>query len=97
MDTTTTINTNVGTNPNGIPGSEVLETLVGGLRGWGLILALAAIVIAGIIWAFGAQSQNAAQATQGRRGVLIALGVAALIAAAPLLVGWAEGLGKGVT
>ena len=78
---------------NKIPGAAKAVEIVSGLRGWGLILCVGAIVIAAIIWAFGAQSQNQAQATQGKKGVLIAILCAAVIIAAPELVKWGTGIG----
>lgn len=78
----------------GIPGAEKAKSIVSGLRGWGLILCVGAIVIAAIIWAFGAQSQNQAQATQGKKGVLIAILCAAVIIAAPELVKWGVDVGN---
>ncbi|MBP9115755.1 MAG: hypothetical protein KBF89_05360 [Acidimicrobiia bacterium] len=77
-----------------IPGAERLLTIVNGIGGWGLILCVAAIVIAAIIWAFGAQSQNQAQATQGKKGVLVAILCAAIIIAAPQLIKWGASFGK---
>lgn len=85
----------IGTGTEGIPGIGKAEGIVSGLRGWGLVLCVGAIVIAAIIWAFGAQSQNQAQATQGKKGVLIAILCAAVIIAAPALVDWGIGVGEG--
>ncbi|MFZ4583840.1 MAG: DUF6112 family protein [Acidimicrobiia bacterium] len=87
---------NVAPNKVAIPGSDQVQSVVNGMAGWGLILALAAMIIAGVIWAFGAQSQNHHQATQGKRGVLIAAGAAALMTAAPAFVNWASGLGTAI-
>lgn len=84
------------TSTDNIPGAEKAVGIVSGLRGWGLILCVGAIVIAAIIWAFGAQSQNQAQATQGKKGVLIAILCAAVIIAAPELVKWGTGFGDGI-
>jgi hypothetical protein len=82
-------------NADDIPGAERLTKIVSGLGGWGLILCVAAIVIAAIIWAFGAQSQNQAQATQGKKGVLVAVLCAAIIIAAPQLIQWGADFGTG--
>lgn len=86
---------NTAPDAAGIPGADRLTSIVSGLGGWGLILCVAAIVIAAIIWAFGAQSQNQAQATQGKKGVLIAVLCAAIIIAAPELVTWGIKFGEG--
>lgn len=82
-------------NADDIPGADRLLKIVNGLGGWGLILCVAAIVIAAIIWAFGAQSQNQAQATQGKKGVLVAILCAAIIIAAPELIKWGADFGGG--
>lgn len=83
----------VKTNADDIPGADRALKIVSGLGGWGLILCVGAIVIAAIIWAFGAQSQNQAQATQGKKGVLIAVLCAAIIIAAPQLIQWGVNFG----
>ena len=84
----------VQSNADDIPGADRILKITSGLGGWGLILCVAAIVIAAIIWAFGAQSQNQAQATQGKKGVLIAILCAAVIIAAPQLIQWGVNFGK---
>lgn len=88
---------NPGQDAGNIPGSQQLNSVISGLRGWGLLLAGAAIVISAVIWAFGANSQNSQQATAGKRGVLIAIAAAILIGAGPVLINWAFGLGGQVT
>lgn len=84
----------IDANADNIPGSERLLKVTSGLGGWGLILCVAAIVIAAIIWAFGAQSSNQAQATQGKKGIFIAILCAAIIIAAPELIQWGVNFGK---
>lgn len=80
-----------------IPGSSQVSDVIGGMMGWGLLLAGAALVISAVVWAFGANSQNSQQATAGKRGVLIALAAAIIIGAGNVLVSWAFNLGSSVS
>jgi hypothetical protein len=69
-----------------LPGGHTLLTLVNGLGGWALILALAGLVIGAALWAIGSHSQNYQQSFVGKRAVLVS-GVAALIiGAAPTII-----------
>jgi Flp pilus assembly pilin Flp len=77
-----------------LPGTNILEDLGAGLQGWGVIVGIIAIVVSGLLWALGAASDNAAQASRGKRGVLYALLAVAMIGAAPVLAQWAFDLGQ---
>lgn len=79
-----------------IPGSNVLAYVVEGLEGWAIILALLALVVAALIWAFASFTSNQANQTAGRKGVMIAALVVLIVAAAPVLVTWAYNLGREV-
>lgn len=80
-----------------VPGREKLLELIGTIRAWSIIACVIAIIIAAILWAWGAQSQNAAQATQGKKGILVAVAAAAIIFAAQALVNWGSTLGEGIS
>lgn len=73
-------------DPAQLPGGEILQSLTNGIMGWGLILALAALMISAVGWALGANSQNHHYALAGKRGVLISGLAALLIGAAPAIV-----------
>jgi len=73
-------------NSKGLPGSQVLQGLVDGLAFWGLLAALAGIVIGCIVWAAGSHGQNHHMAGKGRMGTLACAAAALLIGAAPALV-----------
>ena len=45
-------------DPNGLPGSPALEQLVNGLAFWGLLAAVAGLVISAAVWALSAHSGN---------------------------------------
>jgi len=73
-----------------------LNDLIADIRQWSLLACILAIIIAAVIWAWGSQSQNAAQATQGKKGVLVAIGAAAVIVAAGALVEWGASFGDAI-
>jgi hypothetical protein len=81
-------------DPSGLPGQDKLQKLVDGLYSWSLILILAALVVAAIAWAWGAQSNHHGAATGGRRGVLIAAGAGLLVGMAPQVVNFFYGIGR---
>ena len=90
--------TNVGGNPDpkGLPGSSALEQLVDGLAFWGLLAALAGLVISAAIWALSSHSGNYHHASMGRHGTLVSAGAAFLIGAAPAIIAFFESLGNTV-
>ena len=77
-----------------LPGTNILKDLGEGLQAWGLAIGLISVVISALLWALGAGSDNAGQATRGKRGVLYALIAVSVIGAAPVLVEWAYQLGE---
>lgn len=76
-----------------VPGKDALADLIRTIRTWSLVAIVIAIIIAAILWAWGSQSQNAAQATQGKKGIIVAVAAAAVIIAAEALVQWGMDLG----
>src|SRR5213592_436187 len=83
-------------DPNGLPGSPALQQLVNGLAFWGLLAALAGLVISASVWALSAHSGNYHHAGMGRRGTLISALAAFLVGAGPAIVGFFEHLGNTV-
>jgi hypothetical protein len=73
-------------NPNGLPGSQVLQSLVNGLGFWALLAALCGMVIGCIVWATGSHSSNHHWAGRGRLGTLACAAAALLVGAAPALI-----------
>lgn len=69
-----------------LPGGHTLLTLVNGLGGWALILALAGLVVGAALWAIGAHSQNYQQSYVGKRAVLVSGAAALIIGAAPTII-----------
>jgi hypothetical protein len=81
-------------NANGLPDTAKLQQLVDGAYMWVLMLTLGALIVAAAVWAWGSQSNNVRAASDGRRGVAVALLAAMVIGAAPTLVNWFYGLGR---
>lgn len=84
----------VSPSASALPDTAKLQQLVDGAYLWVLILTLAALLVAVCVWAWGSQSNNLRAATDGRRGVLVALLAALVLGAAPTLVNWFYGLGR---
>src|SRR5438876_11106280 len=83
-------------DPHGLPGSAALQQLVNGLAFWGLLAALAGLVVSASVWALSAHSGNYHHAGVGRRGTLVAAAAAFLVGAAPAIISFFESLGNTV-
>jgi hypothetical protein len=83
-------------NTHLLPGGNVLQTLMNGLDGWALALALVGLVIGAAAWALGAHGQNYQQSFVGRRAVLVSGLAALLIGAGPGIVNFFFNTGSGV-
>lgn len=85
-------------NPNGtgLPGIAVLRTIVGASMTVGLILAVLALIVSAIVWAYGANSSNPHLAGRGKIGVLISCGAAVICGASVALVNFFWGVGQSV-
>lgn len=76
-----------------LTGMDSLRDVVGALLTITLIAAVAALVVSGVAWAFGASSGNYQLASRGRTGVLVALGVAVLAGGGVALLNWLISVG----
>ncbi len=83
-------------NANGLPGSGTLQQLVNGIGFWGLLAALAGLVIGAATWALGAHTNNYQNTSTGRRAVLVSAAAALVIGAAPTLLNFLFNAGKGL-
>ena len=83
-------------NPNGLPGSRALQSLVGGVAFWALLAALAGLIVSAAVWALSSHAGNYHHAGMGKRGTLISAAAALLIGAAPAIIAFFEGLGNTV-
>lgn len=79
---------------SGLPGTTVLQSLLNGIAFWGLLAALAGLVIGAATWALGAHSNNYQHTSTGRRAVLVSGAAALLIGAAPAILGFLFGAGR---
>lgn len=86
----------ISPNDNGLPGLPQLKTIVGAVMTFGLALSVLALLIAAVVWGFGANSANPHLASRGKLGVLIAIGAALICGAAVALVNFAWGVGQAV-
>ena len=83
-------------DPNGLPGTEALQSLISGVAFWALLAALAGLFVSAAVWALSSHSGNYHHASVGRRGTLISAVAAFLVGAAPAIVGFFEELGRSV-
>jgi hypothetical protein len=93
-----TVPTDISIPPNdtGLPGIQALRTIVGAIMTVGLILSVLALLIAAIVWGFGAHSSNPHLAGRGKTGVLVACGAAALCGGAVTFINFFWNVGQGV-
>ena len=83
-------------NGTGLPGIEQLRVIVGAVMTLGLILSVLALIVAAIMWGFGANSSNPHLASRGKVGVMVACGAAIICGAAVTLVNFFWGVGQTV-
>ena len=83
-------------NGTGLPGIEQLRVIVGAVMTVGLILRVLALIVAAVVWGFGANSSNPHLASRGKLGVLVACGAAIICGAAVTLVNFFWGVGQSV-
>ena len=80
FDPTTTV------APTVLPGTQQLQSLIGGFGTWALMAALAGMLLGAAVWALGHHSSNYQQAANGRRGLLVSGAAALIVGAAPAIV-----------
>src|SRR3954447_17409107 len=73
-------------DPNGLPGSGVLEDLINGLAFWMLLASLAGVLIGAGVWALASHGNNHQWASRGRSGGLVSAAAALVIGAAGAIV-----------
>ena len=80
-------------NTDGLPGIAQLRAIVGAVMTIALILAVLALLISAIVWAYGANSSNPHLASRGKLGVLVSCAAAILAGASVTLINffWAVG------
>src|SRR5437588_10747718 len=81
-------------NPQGLPGSNVLQQLVNGAEAWALAIALLGAFVGAAIWAVASHTHNHHYAARGRMAALISGASALGVGAGPGLVNFLERLGS---
>ncbi|WP_411700493.1 DUF6112 family protein [Conyzicola sp.] len=81
-------------NGTGLPGIDQLRVIVGAFMTLGLILSVLALIVAAIMWGFGANSSNPHLASRGKLGVLVACGAAIVCGSAVTLVNFFWNVGQ---
>ena len=87
---------NIPPNSNGLPGIDQLRTIVGAVMTVGLILSVLALIVAAVVWGFGANSSNPHLASRGKFGVLVSCGAAIICGAAVTLINFFWNVGQSV-
>lgn len=88
---------NITPNTDGLPGIAALRSIVGAAMTVGLILSVLALIIAAIVWAYGANSSNPHLASRGKLGVLVACGAAILCGASVTVINFFWDVGQGIS
>ena len=83
-------------NGTGLPGIDQLRTIVGAVMTIGLVLSVLALIVAAIVWGFGANSSNPHLSSRGKTGVLVSCGAAIICGAAVTLVNFFWCVGQAV-
>lgn len=91
-----TVVIDIDPNGTGLPGIEQLRTIVGAVMTVGLILAVLALIVSAIVWAYGANSSNPHLAGRGKIGVLVSCGAAIICGASVALINFFWGVGQAV-
>src|SRR5216683_2934528 len=81
-------------DPNGLPGSSALQSLISGIAFWALLASLGGLLISAAVWALSSHSGNYHHSSVGRRGTLISAVAAFLVGAAPAIIAFFEDLGR---
>lgn len=83
-------------NSSGLPGIDQLRTIVGAVMTVGLVLAVLALIVSAIVWAYGSNSSNPHLAGRGKVGLLISCGAAVVCGASVALINFFWGVGQQV-
>lgn len=81
-------------DPNGLPGSNVLQQLVDGAEAWALAIALLGAFIGAGLWAVASHTHNHQYAARGRMAALVSAASALVVGAGPGLVNFFQHLGS---
>lgn len=80
----------------GLPGLPVLTNVVSSINLFGIVAVVGALVVAGVMWAYGSQTGAHQAEANGKKGVLISVGAALLLGGANGIVAFFSQLGTGI-
>jgi hypothetical protein len=89
-------NVHINPDPNGLPGSKVLQDLVNGLAFWMLLAALAGVLVGAGVWALASHGNNHQWSARGRSGALVSAGAALVIGGAAAIINFFADAGSHV-
>lgn len=72
-----------------LPGSNLLQTILGGIAFYGLLFSILGLLISGVTMAVGGHSSNGRMADKGRTGLIASLVAAVVCGGAVALVNFA--------
>lgn len=78
----------------GMSGIGDLQTVIGALLTFVLVIAVLMLIVSGIVWAIASSTGNISAASKGRTGVLVALGAAILAGGGVAWMNWLIGIGE---
>ncbi|WP_433358564.1 DUF6112 family protein [Streptosporangium sp. CA-115845] len=81
-------------DPDALPGAQSFIEIVGGLKSYGVLAALAGVVISAMVLGVGRWFGNPYASSAGRAGVFASLAAALVIGASGQLVEWAFNIGE---
>jgi hypothetical protein len=83
-------------DPTALPGVSAAETLLDGLAKYVLIACAAGLLFGAAEWAMGSRSSNSPHAASGKTKMLVSLGGAFVVGAAPAILNFFLAAGGGV-
>lgn len=81
----------------GLPGLAVLKDVVSSINLFGIIAVVAALAVAGVMWAWGSHSGNHQAEANGKKGVMISAGAALLLGGANGIVSFFSAMGTRIS
>ncbi len=87
---------NITPNSSGLPGISQGETIVGALLTFGVIAAVAGVIMGARLWAVGHHSSNPQTVSRGKTGVMAGVVAAILCGGAMAIVNFFFNIGAGL-
>jgi hypothetical protein len=87
---------NITPNSSGLPGISQGETIVGALLTFGVIAAVAGLIMGAMVWAVGHHSSNPQTVSRGKTGVMAGVVAAILCGGSMAIVNFFFNIGAGL-